>query len=123
MTLKTNIINLNTTRLIKKEDKRHSQNIKIAKELEQQKDLERFNESLKHDNKNQYYYKMIQDENFQTKFVKSFKRPFTQREIREVMFEDKNERICTKSNSDNIFRDRKRLCNMYANHNFDKRAA
>jgi len=95
----------------------------IAKELEEQKDLERFNESLKHDNKNQYYYKMIQDENFQTKFVKSFKRPFTQREIREVMFEDKNERICTKSNSTNIFRDRRRLCNMYANHNFEKRVA
>ena len=123
MTIKTNIINFNTRRLITKEDKRHSQNIKIAKELKQQKDLERFNESLKNDNKNQYYYKIIQDENFQTKFVKTFKRPFTQTEIREVMFEDTNNRICTKSNSTNIFRDRKRLCKMYANHNFEKRVA
>ena len=113
----TNIINI-TRQLIRKDDKRHSQNIKIADEIKQQEDLERYKESIKQDNDKQYYYKVIQDENFQTKFVKTFKRPFTQREIREVMFEDKNERICSKSNSVNIFKDRRRLCNMYANHNF-----
>ena len=118
----TNIINI-TRQLIRKDDKRHSQNIKIADEIKQQEDLERYKESIKQDNDKQYYYKVIQDENFQTKFVKTFKRPFTQSEIKNVMFSDVFNRITSKSNSDNRMRDNKRIYNMYLNHNFEKRAA
>jgi len=120
---KTNIISINTRRLISKDDKRHSVNIKIADEIKQQEDLERYKESIKQDNEKQYYYKVIQDENFKTKFVKTFKRPFTQSEIKNVMFSDVFNRITSKSKSDNRMRDNKRIYNMYLNHRFEKRVA
>tara|TARA_B110000444_G_C18763719_1_gene558874 strand:- start:847 stop:1122 length:276 start_codon:yes stop_codon:yes gene_type:complete len=90
----TKIINLNTRQLITKNDKRHSQNIKIAKELN------------------------VID--FDTRQVK---RTLTSSEIRSVMYSDLNRVKSSRSKSDSRYRDNARLLRSYINYDFSKRVA